>query len=79
MVCVQQLYQTNNFYKGSKVRFSQTNSNAGDVNNVVAEKGAAIQTTRAGNKVPAQEPKGNGWDAFWEMVKTIWNWVAQRG
>ncbi len=77
VVCVQQLNQTNNFLGEFQVRFSQTNSNAGDVNNAVAEKGTAIQTIGAGNKVQVQEPKGSGQDKFWEMVRSLWNWAVR--
>ena len=69
MVSVQQVNQTNILLGDIKVRFNQTNSNAGDVNNAVAEKGNAIQTTGTGNKVQVHEPKGSRWGAFWEMVK----------
>ncbi len=76
-----QLNPTNIFLGDIKVRFRQTNSNARDVNNAVAEKGTAIQTTGAGNKAQTQKPKGSRWGAFWEMVKAVWNWgvrIAQR-
>jgi hypothetical protein len=74
VVCVQQLIQANIFLGDCKVRFSQANSNAGNVNNAVAESGNAIQTTGAGNKVQVQSPKGSRWGAFEEMVKALWNW-----
>ena len=74
VVHVQQLNQTNNFFGDFRGRFSQTNSNAGDVNSAVAEEGAAIQTTGTGNKVQMQEPKGSRWGLFWQMVKLLLNW-----
>jgi hypothetical protein len=71
-----QLNQTNNFYGNLKMQVGQANCNAGDVNNAVAEKGTAIQTTGAGNKVQVQEPKGSRWGALWDVVEAIWNWVV---
>ena len=53
------LNQTYVFFGDSKVRFNQTYSNARDVNNAVAEKGTAIQTTGNGNVVHVQKPKGS--------------------
>ena len=50
------------------MQFSQTNSNTGNVNNAVAEKGIAIQATGAGNKVQVQKPKGSRQSVFWELV-----------
>ena len=58
------------------MQVSQTNTNAGDVNTAVSEKGAVIQTTGTGNKVRVENPKESPWGAIWETVKKLWSWVV---
>ena len=58
------------------MQFNQTNNNQGDVNNVISEKGNAVQTVGAGNRVQVDRAKENLWGMLWTKIKACWKWLA---
>jgi hypothetical protein len=57
------------------MQFKQVNKNlGGDVNNVIAEQGNAVQVTGSGNKVEVGQHKSTLWSKIKKVLAACWGW-----